>query len=354
MAEEKKTSTGRTLALGALPLVVVAGIAAVAVSWHHVHGATPQQLMDEPLSRTPKQLARDLPSTELRGTTVRVDFRHGTAGPYERADFEWSSRATDAPYEMHLRPERHESNASAAEALAGLRRHFHALENGEHKWGSVSVGVEEDGDVSFSIDRTLNRKPNPLFDRQIEAAKEVVLNAAFDLPLKVSAREVADVLGSGYALSEVAQLDLSVPVESAAKTVTAKFPATLVSRSSEVEIPLDHPLMTKLQIAWNNQPSGSVRTLALYANEAYANSRQTLEACLEKKVGPPVVTVTDYAAGRKNYTFTFGAAALSLELEDTVFDVTIVSNPLDRAAFAAMLQALDGCRDVAERGTHTR
>jgi hypothetical protein len=358
MGETKKE--GASTAAG---IAIVSGLVALPLgiplffifAWPHLHGATPQQLMDESLERTPKQLAHDLPASELRGTSVRVDFKKGAAGPYERADFSWSSKKSGAANEMRLRVEWHSHEHNGPEARAALARHFHALHDGRHRWGPVTIRVNNDeGDVSFSVDPGTGGKLNKLFDRQIEAAKEVVLNAAFNLPLRVSDHDLQDLLGSGYSPMQVATLDLSVPVERSVAAVTAKFPAAISSGSSSIKIPLDHPIVGPLRISWRNQPGGRVDYLDLGTTDAYKASRQTFEACLEKKAGPPKVDVTDYAAGRKDYVFVFGGGTITFKLGESSTSVSVAQPSLDQAAFTAFMQSIDACRETAEAGGLTK
>jgi len=349
---EKKEGSGIWPVVGGLsPVLIVGAIFGGVWIWPHVHGATPAQLMAESFPTSPKQIARDLPSTESDSTSARVKFKIGTAGEYERADLTWSSSNADGPSSMRLRVEHGEHEG--ADAMTGISRHFH-LQDGRHRWGPVTIRCDADGELRYEIDPQVDGKPNPRFARQVEAAKEVVLNAAFNVPMKVSDRDIADLLGSGYPLADVGKLDLSMPLETAMTAVPTRFPAAVRTGSSGFYIPLDHPIVYRVEMKWSNRQGGRFDTFRLSTTSAYGPSHAALEACLEKKAGPPRVTVTDYAAGRKSYRFPFGANAFTLELDESSMSIEAVVLPVDPAAFAALFQALDGCRDIAEGGMRTK
>lgn len=355
-SEKKKESEsgGWVVLLALSPVIIVLAIVGGIFLVPHFHGATPAQLEAESLSKTPKQLASDLPSTEVHGDTVRVEFKIGSAGPYERADFTWSSGFKDAPTSMRLRVEHGEHDKAAV--VAALGRHFHNLKGGDHRWGAVRIrAYGDDGDIQFDVDHTIDNKVNPLFDRQVEAAKEVALNAAFNLPVRVSEKDIADLLGAGYPLAQIETIDLTTPIENAATTLKSQFPAVVVRDSTSFDLPLDHPLVSKLRLRWANQAGGHLKSFEITSNDStYPPSRQTLEACLEKKVGPPRVTVTDYAAGHKTYSFLFGGTAFSLELDERSMSISSVQRTVDGAAFVTLFQALDGCRETSEAGARTK
>ncbi|HEY1956123.1 MAG TPA: hypothetical protein VGH28_10925 [Polyangiaceae bacterium] len=312
----------------------------------HIHGATPAQLMDEPLARSPKQLASDLPSTKRSSNMVTVSFKKGAAGDYEKAEYTWDASTSDAPNSLRLRVEYHEK---APDVSPKLTRHFHAFQDGKHSWGPVTIRARDDGGVLFQVDRLVDGKTNPLFDRQIEAAKEVILNAAFDLPLRVSEQEIVDVLGAGYAPATLAKLDVMTTVEQAAAALRAIMPATLGSGSS-FDVPLDHPLIPKVHLSWMNQPRGRLSSVDLSTGKRYAANRNALEACLEKKLGPPKIDVTDYARGQKDFLFLLGTLTLRLGSSS----IHLSTNGLDDDSFARLFQALDACRDSGESGGGTR
>ncbi len=348
--KEKKTDDGKGGAImGVLGLLVVVGVVATILVGPHVYGATPMQLMDEPLARSPKQFAHDLPLTSQRGSTVVVSFRKGAAGEYEKAEVEWGTGNSDAPQSMRIRAER---GAKIGDDIATvLKRRLRTFRDGRYRWGPVTIRARDDGDVSWEVDRQVGGKPNPLFDRQSEAARQLVLNAAFEIPLRLSDREIADALGTGYSPAALAKFDLGTTVENAAAAVRAAFPAMQPSGSSSFYVPLDHPLVEKVQLSWQNRAGGRMSSFSLSTSPSYAGSRAALESCLEKKLGVPVTDVTDYAAGRKEYAFEVGK--IRLRLRDTSLSVSAES-PVDAASFAALFQTLDGCRDAAESGGATK
>ena len=345
--DEVSTRTTIIITTGIVALFV-GGPVFGALGWPYLHGATPAQILDEPLERSPKQLAKDLPASASDKTSARVNFKKGAAGEYERVDFDWASGTSDAPNAMRLRAEH---GAKGDDAKAALTRRLHALDDGRFRWGPVRIRADDDGDVRFSVDREIDGKPNPLFERQVEAAKEVVLNAAFDLPLRVSDKELADVLGTGYSPAALATFDVETPVEKADAAVRVLAPAAIASGSSSWKVPLDHPLVTKVSLSWRNQANGRLSGVYLTTSKQYAGRRAAFEQCVEKQLGPPAVDVTDYAGGRKDYKFRVGS--FSLRLSESSVDVSN-DGRIDATSFATLFRALDACRDGAETGAATK
>lgn len=337
-AKERGERIGMIIAGVFFFVIVTLGL--TAVIGPHFYGATPAEIMAEPLACSPKQLAHDLTMTSSHSNGVLVTFRKGAAGEYETADFKWAPGTSDAPQSMRLRAE-HGAEIEH-EVTAVLQRRLRTLRDGRFRWGPVTIRVSDEGDVSFEIDREVNGHTNALFARQVEAAKQVVLNAAFGLPLRLSDREIADALGTGYAPAALAKLNVESPLERVGATLAASFPAALASSSASWDVPIDHPLVEKASLTWDNRPGGTLSSVSLRVNKAYQAARPTLAACLEKKLG---------AAARKDYAFLAGKIGLKLR-EDSILVSTNAS--VDQASFALLFESLDGCRDAPETGAATK
>ncbi len=315
----------------------------------HVYGTTPTDLVSvQLLDSSPKQIGHALRETSVYDTYVVAKFKKSAGGPYKSVTFRWSKNERSAPNEIELDSEEHEGT-HGEEAIDALRRHFPGLHDGSYRWAHTTIRVDEHrGDASFEIDGT--RRSNPLFDRQLEAGRQVLLNVVFGTPISVSDKEIADVLGSGYRIADVGKIDPATPIEGAHDTVTRLFPGADTSRRDTFKIPLDHPIFVSADLGWTNAPNGPLHRLDLRVSDAYKASRPLLAKCLEQKLGvPPRETVTDYAAGKKDISFTIGTIRLKLQQSD----VDVSYGPYD-GSFAQLFNALDGCRDAHETGSSSR
>jgi hypothetical protein len=308
----------------------------------HFYGVTPQDLETMSLSGSPKQLNRQLSNTTMRDdTSVTAKFKKSAGSSYESVKLSWSQSDLSAPNEIDLQPEREAENGQ--DVIAALSRRFHAMHNGSVSWGETSFNVSaKHGDASFKISG--GHAQNPLFDRQLEAGREVLLNAAFGTPLSVSDREIQDVLGSGYKTADVAKLDTSVVIEDAGDAVKKLFPIAQSSRRDSFEIPLDHPLLKSARFDWTNRQRGELSDITLSTTDAYMTGRSLLAACLTQKLGAPRENVTDYAAGKTNLTYKSGAVALTLKPSG----LDLGYAPYEAAGLAQLFVALDACRDSKE------
>ncbi len=129
-------------------------------------------------------------------------LRH-SAHPYHSVQFTWDDGtylSLSAPVGMELLAERSDhDDPHGAVVIAALSKRFHALHSGKWKWDTVSFDVHKrDGDIGFHVDGLQNSR----FDRQLEAARQVVLEAAFGIPPRVSDRDLAELLGTGYGALE--------------------------------------------------------------------------------------------------------------------------------------------------------
>lgn len=329
------------------PILVVLGGAFYEEVLPHLHGATPQQLASVQLG-SPKQVGHDLPMTSVKyGHEVEVKLRKGVCHPYEEAELDWAKKSLDAPETMRLRAEHDHESTNGATVTAALRRHIHGF-RASHTWGPVSVNVSgNNGDIWFTVSHYLSSGArNPLFDCQLEAARELVLNAALNVPIQVSDRELADVLGTGYPTAQLAQLDPGVSVESAPTVLHQLFPGAVPYGSGAWNVALDHPLVSSIELSWSNRPGGRLTSLSFTITDAYPASRAVFESCLEKQVGPPTVHVTDYAAGKKDYSFAIGSIVLILG--GSGIDARSTIDPMNAGDFAHLFRALDACRESNE------
>ncbi len=346
---KKKADITSVLLAVVLPFVVLGpiGFGLWEDCGQHVYGTTPEDLETVSLSATPKQLGHALKQTSVHDTVVVAKFKTSAGKGYEKATFSWDKSDLSAPKQIDLSAERELENRD--EVRAALTRRLNGTHSGSFAWGHTSFSQSgSHGDVSFTIDS--GHKGNPLFDRQLEAGREVLLNVAFGTPIQVSDRELADVLGAGYPTADIAKLDTSVSIEDAGDAVRKLFPGALSSRRDDYEIAIDHPLFYKVHFSWRNEPRGKLQSFDLTNTDAYKASRPLLATCLTQKLGAPRERVVDYAAGTAEQTFKIGTLTLTLGTSRGSVNV----GSIDAASIAQLFTALDGCRDANETATTSR
>jgi hypothetical protein len=84
----------------------------------------------------------------------------------------------------------------------------------------------------------------------------------------------------------------------------------------------------------------------LDVDDAYAPTRDTLQACLANVLGAPQPKVTDYAAGKQDYVFAIGTQSFVLGRSDVTLSAPW--RGWDGGSLAKLFDALSGCRDKTE------
>jgi hypothetical protein len=328
--------------------IPVAGGALWEACGSHVYGTTPADLEAVSLEGTPKQLGKALSWTSVSSSSVRATFRVGPGKPYRYAEFSWSSKEPNAPYSMRLVPhsEGHEEEEHGAQVLAAFTRRFHAASDGSWQWGTASIHVHSnDGAAELNVEPSSRKKPNPLFDRQMDAARQVILEAAFGIPVRASDADLSELLGAPYHTADVGKIDPSMTIENVPAAMKTRFPGALHEYSDRWEIAVDQPLLRSVVLSWTNHRAGTLSTVTFDVTTAYETSRDLLESCIATKVGPPTTKITDYAADKKNFVFAIGP--LYLVLERSGIDLSAPTG-WDAAAFAQVFDTLGGCKDKSE------
>jgi hypothetical protein len=280
MSDESKRDWSGLFGYVWLGGVVMLGLTAVflEVVLPHLYGATPSDILHQPLDRTPRALEHGLPAAKLIGkTSVMVRFRVGAARPYDRVEFSWEKANLDHPNAMRLLADAHENDES--ELTRSLTRRLHTFRDHDYHWGAVWFQATA-SQVSFKVERTVGANPNTMFDKQVEAARQVLLEAAFGIPVELSDRDITDRLGTGYPIHDVAKIDMTQPVATAATALLGAFPAMVTQGAGMFEIPVDHPLFTSVQLSWGEQAGDGLGSLQLTKSQAYAPSATLFETCL--------------------------------------------------------------------------
>lgn len=353
MSEEKKKKKTSDI----LPLIAAGGIVLVfAIAlvvhgmWPHYFGATVDDLEKVDLAQTPKAIAHDLPASTVRDKEVIVELRHTVIG-YESAKFSWyesadqvSSMRLVAPHEHHEKGKKEGDDREQSRA-GKLETYLPGVEHGTREWGLVRFEASESGDVSFRVKSILassSHAPNPNFDKQVDAARQVLMAVAFDVPPKLSHKELADLLGAGYPLADVAKLDPTVDKRTGFRAIATQFPGAIQSSDDSMRIPVDHPMLRDMQFRWKTPWNGGVDRLAIefHSLAAFADRRATFIACVETKTGGPGAT----RGSKSGFVFRAdaGDAGIELDVTPTNFETTI--SHVDAKSIATMIQTIDACR----------
>lgn len=289
------------------PFIILGGEAI----WPYVHGATPEVIAAEPLDRSPQQVSSDLPSTTGSGTYVSSRFRRGAAKSYESASFHWTDESKGLVlYSFDIKAKRNAVLEPGLVDRLSANLHGGLDKSGNWRWGPVSLRLDlKDGDLSVSVDERYQNQPNPSRARQIEIGRQIILNAAFGLPLKATRDELVDVFGLGYPCAKLAVFDPATPLESANAALRRSFPGVIAQSPTSYVIAIDHPLFFSVDFSWANAANGALTSVSFNETLAYASGRSRLVSCLTNELGAPKETVTDYAKGKKDYEFTFGVGA---------------------------------------------
>ncbi len=300
----------------------------------HYFGATPQDIATVGLEQTLKALEHKLPCTGSSPGKVTTSFRHTVVG-FERATFTWDEAAYQVTgiklWPVRSHEGKHE-RARAPRALADKLDDLLPGVDGEKRtWGAVTFHAEEDAGLSFEV-----APKSPLLARQVEAARQVLVAVAFDISPTLSDKDLADLLGSGYALADIAKLDPVQPKAAIIAAIRARFPAT-VADGNGVDVPLRHPLLSAIRLEWPTF-GGRVGPLrvSFTTRRSFDERRDAFVRCLTSKTS---------ASKSRVRTLRFGT------LEEHGIELEMSSHlradaddaGLDAGPYAAMLAAIEAC-----------
>ena len=344
MGGEKKESNILPVLYGVIGVGTLVLVGVWELAGPSVHGTTPAQIEALSLAGTPEQIAKGLSSTEVESASVRARFKRSAGKPYEYFELSWDPKSPDAPTSMRLVPEHERSEEDRGEeVIAALARRFHALHDGAWQWGRVSISAhKKDGELEASVESQRRGKPNPLFERQMDVARQILLEAAFGIPIHASDADLAELVGTGYKTADVGKIDPQTPIENAPALMTTRFPGALHDTSSSWEaweVAIDHPLFESVTLMWDKRPGGPMTHVRFSVSDAYASSREALHTCLANALGAPEAKVTDYV-------FTVGPLSLVLRMNDVALSAP--RGGFDGASLSKLFDALAGCRDKTE------
>jgi hypothetical protein len=336
LGEKEKESRLEKVAPFAIPAVIILVITTVLVTvnvWPHYFGATAEDVANVELAATPKAFAKTIPQAQVRGDEVRVKLRHTVVG-FEEARFYWE-HSSDQVSRMKLVPEREKDDGKKGKlehdtrpkSLEGrLANWAPGIDHGSYRWGPVKLAASDDGELSFTIEHASSddHTVNSMFAKQAEAARQVIVATAFEIQPTLSAKEIADALGSGYPLAEVAKIDVTSRKAQALAAIQAQFPASIVEES-KVRIPVAFPGVRNITIRLSSQ---SRPRLEFSTTTALQNNVAPLQTCVNAKTS-------------------------LLSIRGNAIDET-GDGDLDNATFSSVLLALDACKPATSMtgGSH--
>ncbi len=212
---------GKVLRVASVGALVIGGAWLIGVS-SYVYGTTPAQVETLSLEGTPAQIANRLTRTDVASSSVRARFK-SSAKPYMYFELSWSSESPDAPTTMELLRGGLTGEEQRQGEVAALARRFHALHDGTWSWGRVTITAHDNGELQAHVEPVWQKKPNPLFARQMDAVRQILLVVAFGIRVHASDAELAELLGTGYKTTDVGTIDPQTTIDNVSALMTARF-----------------------------------------------------------------------------------------------------------------------------------
>ena len=336
---------------GGILVAVFVAVPEVARIYREHHAATPENLASVALDQTPQNLARALPASTEHRTTVDVDLRHGLA--FETATFSWrDSPDRVSKISLHTAREEEEEESTGKKKKEGTNespRSFASKlddvlpgvsSSGTRQWGAVEFEAASDGDLSFSVKGSAaNSQPNPLFARQVEAARQVLLEVAFDVPRTISSQELADTLGSGYSIKELASIDPAAPQADTVRALTSRLPAAL-EQNDGVRVPIAHAVVSSAALRW---PFGSHFELSFRPRRSFKDRRAAFITCLETHAGTPALHDGSIAVVRLVPGDPLHVKGIQINVTEETVETFTYDAGADVPSFRSLIAAMDAC-----------
>jgi hypothetical protein len=349
MTEEKKGPPTAVIAVG---ILVVLGVLVAAPEVFRIyklhHAATPENIASVALDQTPKSLARSLPASNDERTDVKVLLRPGVA--FTSATFSWNE-SPDHVSKISLRAMQEEERAQKKSGANVSRSLGPKLDDalpgvddrGEREWGAVTFKASPDGDLSFEVKGTAaENQPNQMFARQVEAARQILVEVAFDVPPTLPKQELADTLGTGYSIKELASVDPAAPQADTVRALTSKL-AAAIEDSDGVRVPLDHALVSSARLRWSPFRARAHFELSFHPRRSFKDRRAAFVACLEARTGAPAlrdgpISVVRFAPGDPLVIKGIQMNVTADTIEGFTYDAGA-----DVPTYSALIGAMDAC-----------
>jgi hypothetical protein len=264
---------------------------------------------------------------------------------YETVVIRYANATDEVPTRFSI-DQRHGTHADEAARDLLSSRLNGGLENGNWSWGDVHLAWFNSG-MSAEIGHD---SPAPLRQRRAVAAWTLLMGAAFNPALPPPSHdEMRDTMGGGYPVSTLSKISPSLPLEQVKAKVAATFPGALIEAKLQMNatVPLDHPLVRSVVLAWFVEPRGTLRDVSFQSKTAlHGAAVDSLARCLAPALGPPRETIVNPIEGTRSYTFHPGNAQVDLNptLSVTAYGAHGVPATVDEDTWKKLVTALDHCR----------
>lgn len=217
---------------------------------------------------------------------------------------------------------------------------------GEFRSNAWSLGdayVSCDPASSVSVYTTFSgSKPQDESDawkEKVALLYRLEMDAVLDREPTVTRKELREVLGAGFAVADLAKVDLDVDIDGAKAMLNKALGGTAMSTDGYTyEILLADSPLPRVMFHWDNSKGGRLSSVSFATSgwQPLEKAQAKVAACLKKTLGEPVVDESDHVKKKVNYRFKEYAVYLS--------DSNMSLSRPTKAIWAALVKGLDGCK----------
>lgn len=217
---------------------------------------------------------------------------------------------------------------------------------GEFRSKSWSLGdayVSCDPAGSVSVYTTFSgSKPQDESDawkEKVALLYRLEMDAVLDREPTVTRKELREVIGAGFAVADLAKVDVDVDIDGARAMLRKALGGTAVtSDGHRYEIMLADSLLPRVSFSWDNQKGGRLSSIGFSTSgwQPLEKAQAKVAGCLKKTLGEPVVDESDHVKKKVNYRFKEYAVYLS--------DSNLSLSRPSKAVWTALVKGLDGCK----------
>ncbi len=331
---KKKLSFGGVLFIVAM---VALGPSIVAFALLHDSGTFSPKvdvLAGKSIDGTPAALAVTFGGGRVSDTSLYIKLDHPEI---DQIYFTWEKRAPSHPYNIGFIVRQGKMVPSAVCArLAETLGVF-----GDKYWnlGGASVSCDPSGTLSahVSVPKDAARDDHGRWKKRVDTLYRVVIDALLGAKPSVTNDELRRVLGAGYAVSDLARVDIEVEVDVAAAMLQkALNGAVNTDDGQRFTIQLAGTPLPQVSLSWTNSKGGKLSSGTFYSadQKTLGAGQAKVAACLTKTLGTPEIHETDHLKKTVYYSF-----ARQIHLYDAYVSVQTTNN----ATWKAFINGLDGC-----------
>jgi hypothetical protein len=231
-------------------------------------------------------------------------------------------------------------NTVPAPVCAALASTLGDFGGGYWMLGGVYVACEGSTLSAYaSLSKDSARPDDGRWKKKVDTLYKVVMDALVGAKSLVGVDELRRVLGTGYAASDLARVDIGADVDHAeAMLEKALGGAVSTDNGERFVIRLAGTPLPLVTFNWQNSKGGKLSSVSFYSpgQKPLGNAAQAkIAACLTKTLGAPEIHEVDHLKQTVYYSY---ARMVSL------YDPYISVSGVDAATWKALVSALDGCR----------